>query len=171
MRSLYANGRSAFTTCRDLAPLDEAAIDQWPLCLDSPRMGAAPCEVYSFGIANDWRFDDALASRGCHVDAFDPTSRFRAAHERRNASGISFHYLGLQSELPAECRHGEGREQGGQYGALGGALLGLSSLAARLGHGAAPRLDVLKIGASLPLLTRVDVPSPSQRLCLRLLLN
>ncbi len=31
------------------------------------------CLIYSFGIANDWTFEAAMADLGCTVHAFDPT--------------------------------------------------------------------------------------------------
>lgn len=31
------------------------------------------CLIYSFGIANDWTFEEAMSQLGCTVRAFDPT--------------------------------------------------------------------------------------------------
>lgn len=31
------------------------------------------CLIYSFGIAGDWTFEEAMAGLGCTVRAFDPT--------------------------------------------------------------------------------------------------
>ena len=42
----------------------------WPLCLEELSQ---PCLVYSFGIANEWTFDEAAADAGCEVHSFDPT--------------------------------------------------------------------------------------------------
>ena len=35
------------------------------------------CLVYSFGLANDWTFEEALAEMGCRVWAYDPTTTDR----------------------------------------------------------------------------------------------
>lgn len=40
------------------------------ICLDNI---SPPCVVYSFGIANNWIFDDFMISKGCHVYSFDPS--------------------------------------------------------------------------------------------------
>lgn len=40
------------------------------ICLDNI---SPPCVVYSFGIANNWIFDDYMISKGCHVYSFDPS--------------------------------------------------------------------------------------------------
>uniref|UniRef100_H2YK65 Methyltransferase domain-containing protein n=1 Tax=Ciona savignyi TaxID=51511 RepID=H2YK65_CIOSA len=31
------------------------------------------CLMYSFGIGNDWTFEDGIAKRGCEVHLFDPS--------------------------------------------------------------------------------------------------
>ena len=31
-----------------------------------------PCTVFSFGINDEWTFDDALLAHGCRVFSFDP---------------------------------------------------------------------------------------------------
>ena len=31
------------------------------------------CLIYSFGIAGDWTFEEAMAELGCTIRAFDPT--------------------------------------------------------------------------------------------------
>ncbi len=40
------------------------------VCMDNIT---PPCVVYSFGIANNWIFDDFMISQGCHVFSFDPS--------------------------------------------------------------------------------------------------
>ena len=57
------------------------------------------CLVYSFGIADQWEFDDTMADRGCEVHSFDPTGSTMAVHARhRHPSGrVHFHPWGLSS--------------------------------------------------------------------------
>lgn len=66
---------------------------QKAVCLDSraaPRAGK--CLVYSFGIHNEWSFDDAMEQYGCEVFAFDP-SMSRKDHDR--SPKIHFYRQGL----------------------------------------------------------------------------
>ena len=50
------------------------------VCLDSiPPSG---CVVYSIGIANNWIFDDFMASKGCSVFSFDPSMTGTKKHQR-----------------------------------------------------------------------------------------
>ncbi len=45
------------------------------ICLDKfyDDVQSGKCLIYSFGIANDWSFEEAMAQLGCTVRAFDPT--------------------------------------------------------------------------------------------------
>ena len=57
------------------------------------------CVVFSFGLANQWEFEDYVASQyGCTVHAFDPTTKYKAAHEQHNVPNVTFHYQGLTSK-------------------------------------------------------------------------
>ena len=86
--------------------------------------------VYSFGIANEWDFEDYMGSRGFEVHAFDPTSRFRDEHEKHSAPNVHFHFMGLGARGGAA-----GRMHFAGYGSLGGEVLALDELTERLGHG------------------------------------
>lgn len=72
-----------------------AGIDcQYPVCLD-PLPIAPPserCLVYSFGIRNEWSFDDAMADYGCNVYSFDPNMGV-TSHQR--SSKIHFFNVGI----------------------------------------------------------------------------
>ena len=51
------------------------------ICLDNI---SPPCVVYSFGIANNWIFDDYMISKGCHVYSFDPSMNVRKHKRHKN---------------------------------------------------------------------------------------
>ncbi len=66
---------------------------QKAVCLDTevaPKAGN--CIVYSFGINNEWSFDDNMEKYGCKVYSFDPSMK-REDHNR--SSAISFYNLGI----------------------------------------------------------------------------
>ncbi|VDI18203.1 Hypothetical predicted protein [Mytilus galloprovincialis] len=45
----------------------------WNVCHDKPYRPPVPCLVYSFGINNDFSFDDFIVKTyGCDVHSFDP---------------------------------------------------------------------------------------------------
>eukprot|EP00091_Calanus_sinicus_P023101 TRINITY_DN7642_c0_g1_i1.p1 TRINITY_DN7642_c0_g1~~TRINITY_DN7642_c0_g1_i1.p1 ORF type:complete len:182 (-),score=37.16 TRINITY_DN7642_c0_g1_i1:93-638(-) len=50
-----------------------------------------PCLMYSFGIANDWAFEDFMDYWGCKIHAHDPSVDFPA----KRGDQISFYKLGL----------------------------------------------------------------------------
>ena len=83
--------------------------------LDLPRTNS--CIVYSFGINNDWTFDDDMARFGCSVFSFDPSMNM-SSHVRNEM--IHFQPVGVGDR--------DGR------GELGWRLLTLESIAERLGH-------------------------------------
>jgi len=66
---------------------------QKAVCLD-PKVAPQPgnCIVYSFGINNEWSFDDLMEKYGCEVFAFDPSMNV----ENHNRSKmIHFFKMGL----------------------------------------------------------------------------
>lgn len=66
------------------------------VCLDP---GIAPdgkiCIVYSFGVRDEWSFDDAMEKYGCRVFSFDPSMKI-PQHTRNKK--IHFYPIGLDSE-------------------------------------------------------------------------
>lgn len=54
----------------------------WDVCMLEPYQPKQPCIVYSFGIADDWSFDDDMAVKyGCTVKSFDPSLNLKD-HQR-----------------------------------------------------------------------------------------
>ncbi|XP_059147906.1 uncharacterized protein LOC131935510 [Physella acuta] len=73
--------------CKNLAK-----IGNWPVCQDEPYVVKAPCIVFSFGIDNDFSFDDALGALGCNVSSFDPSMK-KETHVR--SPQVTFYNMGL----------------------------------------------------------------------------
>ncbi|KAK4297607.1 hypothetical protein Pmani_029983 [Petrolisthes manimaculis] len=72
--------------------------DKW-ICYD-PGLAPDPenCLVYSFGIGNEWSFDDAMAKYGCQVDTLGNIMRM-LGHEGRRLDYLKIDIEG--SEIPA----------------------------------------------------------------------
>ncbi|TPX48661.1 hypothetical protein SeMB42_g02896 [Synchytrium endobioticum] len=70
----------------------------WPVCpIESLLQRRNNCVVYSFGINNDFSFDDEIARKyGCQVHSFDPTMN-KASHKRSDK--VSFWDIGLGSTI------------------------------------------------------------------------
>lgn len=66
------------------------------VCLDPP---IAPvfdqCLIYSFGINNEWTFDEAMADYGCQVFSFDPSMK---VDDHNRTDRIHFYNVGLSGE-------------------------------------------------------------------------
>ena len=72
-----------------------SAIDgQKAVCLDAPVRPRTDnsCIVYSFGISNEWSFDETMEKYGCRVFAFDPSMNVKD-HNRTNR--IHFFNFGI----------------------------------------------------------------------------
>ncbi|XP_064600696.1 probable methyltransferase-like protein 24 [Liolophura sinensis] len=65
----------------------------WEVCDDEPVRPKHDCLVYSFGINNDFSFDDMIAKHyGCEVHAFDPSMKMG---DTRRSEKVTFHHLGV----------------------------------------------------------------------------
>ncbi|KAK3891506.1 hypothetical protein Pcinc_004596 [Petrolisthes cinctipes] len=121
--------------------------EKW-ICYE-PSLDPDPkdCLVYSFGIGNEWSFDDAMDKYGCQVYSFDPTMN-RPNFKR--GSNIYFKNLGLEGykgTLPE-------KEQS-KVDTLG-------NIMRMLGH-EGRRIDYLKIdieGSEIPALEQVFSDAP-----------
>lgn len=140
----------AFMRCNQTPGVDRNATPripgEWPICESlllkkRPQILRRPL-AYSFGIANDFSFDDRLADLGFEVHSFDPTVRYRKQHEAHRHEHVHFHHMGLQSSIMA-CRS-TAAKSGGTYGGLDGELLSLSQIRTLLGHNQR-KISVLKL--------------------------
>ena len=77
-----------------LGPPTSMIDGQKAICLDPaarpPTNGK--CLVYSFGISNDWTFDELMEQYGCQVHSFDPSINKPSHNHSKN---IQFHDWGL----------------------------------------------------------------------------
>lgn len=66
------------------------------LCMDGliDDIERKQCVVYSFGIAGDWSFEDAVADMGCKVYAYDPSVDF----PEKRSENVFFKKWGIASE-------------------------------------------------------------------------
>lgn len=66
---------------------------QKAVCID-PKIAPLPadCIIYSFGISDDWSFDEAMGRYGCEVFAFDPSLNLT---EHDHTPAIHFYDWGL----------------------------------------------------------------------------
>ncbi|XP_040581517.1 probable methyltransferase-like protein 24 [Lepeophtheirus salmonis] len=63
------------------------------ICMDKflPAVDNGTCLVYSFGIGDDWSFEDLLAESNCKVHAYDPTIESPS----KRSKNIYFYKIGL----------------------------------------------------------------------------
>jgi len=80
-----------------MLPVDiSRGIDgQYPVCLDEMPPPPDPCLVYSFGINNEWRFDDTMEAYGCQVYSFDASMKLPTGFNR--SPNIHFYDLFISS--------------------------------------------------------------------------
>ncbi|TPX47404.1 hypothetical protein SeLEV6574_g02684 [Synchytrium endobioticum] len=68
----------------------------WPVCADTFKNRVGSCLVYSFGINNDFSFDDQVAEKyGCQVHAFDPSM---AAPSHQRSPKVMYWNVGVAAE-------------------------------------------------------------------------
>ncbi|CAL1529137.1 unnamed protein product [Lymnaea stagnalis] len=60
--------------CQNVERLGRVTDGGWDMCNDSQYSPKGQCIVYSFGIADDFSFDNAVVEKfGCEVHSFDPS--------------------------------------------------------------------------------------------------
>ncbi|XP_064082007.1 probable methyltransferase-like protein 24 [Macrobrachium nipponense] len=66
------------------------------VCLDKEyQLQPGRCNVLSFGINNDWTFDDHFGKFGCKVYSFDPTI---GKEDHQHSPNVTFYNLGISSK-------------------------------------------------------------------------
>ncbi len=53
------------------------------------------CLVYSFGVSDDWSFEDTMGNLGCRVRAFDPTIDSPEKRYGYSRTAVARHPTGL----------------------------------------------------------------------------
>lgn len=81
-------GKLGFWKSLDKMPV--AMDGQYPICLDPIPPTPGNCLVYSFGINNEWSFDQAFDTYGCQVYSFDASIGFKHFDKTPN-----IHFYGL----------------------------------------------------------------------------
>ncbi|KAK6167961.1 hypothetical protein SNE40_021878 [Patella caerulea] len=79
--------------CKKIVRYGNTGDGGWDICEDQYYIPSKNSIVYSFGIANDFSFDDAISKRRhVRVHSFDPTNNM-SDHQRSDL--ITFHALGI----------------------------------------------------------------------------
>ncbi|XP_074652684.1 putative methyltransferase-like protein 24 [Tubulanus polymorphus] len=80
--------------CKQMRRFGNAGDGGWEMCVDEPyTLKKGNCLVYSFGIANDYSFDDHVAKDlNCEIHAFDPSI---GQKDYKRGNYIQFHNLGV----------------------------------------------------------------------------
>ncbi|XP_069130234.1 uncharacterized protein [Argopecten irradians] len=131
MSKLFSYLLSSEVLCRELLRVGNIGDGGWDVCVDDKYRPCSPCLVYSFGIKDDWSFDDRIASRfGCEVHSFDPSIGLT---DHRRSKLQWYHNLGLSD------KNGAIEKRGIQWN-----MMNMKSIRTSLGHTNRP-IDILKM--------------------------
>lgn len=139
-----------YSTCSPAAGLQFQCGVNWSLrCAEFWKVRApitpsspAQCLVYSFGIANEWDFEDNSAREmNCEVHAFDPAADMLDVHLAHRQPNVYFHHLGLSGNGTVESTALLSNQVYGEYS---GRMMALDDIMSLLGH-SNRKIDVLKI--------------------------
>jgi len=123
--------------------------DAWNLCFDEnltrlnafrPRGTGTTCVVYSFGMENNWSFEEDMLLHNCEVHMFDSSEEVHSSVIKRKVRNLSIHraVLSDQNFQKAAFIQGEDREKEN----LPPDKKTLSSIMEEQGH---TRVDVIKL--------------------------
>ncbi|XP_033743283.1 uncharacterized protein LOC117329444 [Pecten maximus] len=117
--------------CKEILRVGDIDDGGWDVCVDDKYRPSSPCLVYSFGIKDDWSFDERIASRfGCEVHSFDPSIGLL---DQRRSQLQWFHNLGLSGQ------NGTIKRKGVEW-----SMMNLKSIRTMLGHNNR-QIDILKM--------------------------
>ncbi|XP_059157702.1 uncharacterized protein LOC131942046 [Physella acuta] len=86
-------------------------FDNWVFCKDKNLEIKAPCLVYSFGVRNNFQFEDSFGRLGCDVRSFDPSTNMT---DHTHNKTVKFYDLGvgpLNTNVFMPTRRGAGVNQ------------------------------------------------------------
>ena len=79
--------------CRQIVRFGTTTDGGWDVCLDKQFRPSSQCLVYSFGINDNWSFDEEISTIfGCKVFSFDPSLDL-ANHT--HSPGVQFYRMGI----------------------------------------------------------------------------
>ncbi|XP_065320961.1 uncharacterized protein LOC135928430 [Gordionus sp. m RMFG-2023] len=92
---LQRKSRAFEYDCQRMVYMGALGDGGWKTCQDESYLLKSPCLVYSFGIGQDWTFENALILHGCQIHSFDPTIGLKSFV--RFPSNV-FHDVGIRQE-------------------------------------------------------------------------
>ena len=81
------------TACPTSTRVGDRGDGGWWLC--TPKRPKSWCVVYSFGIKDNFSFDQAMVKRGCEVHGFDPSPDGLASKRAYEGVGAVYHDFGV----------------------------------------------------------------------------
>ena len=114
--------------CQQNLRLGKIKDGGWNVCHDRKYRPEVPCIVYSFGINNDWSFDESMSTvYGCNVFSFDPSMGIGT---HKHSEKVWFYNVGISKTDYINSRNWD--------------LRTLSSIVEMLNH-TGKKIDILKM--------------------------
>ncbi|KAK3787669.1 hypothetical protein RRG08_031899 [Elysia crispata] len=72
--------------CKDIQRIGRITDGGWDVCTDPGYIPKEPCIVYSFGVGDDFSFEDSIIRNyGCSVYSFDPDMKMQSQQRGKNS--------------------------------------------------------------------------------------